>query len=462
MHTFTDTELKGLRAAFRGPLITPEDAEYDQARQIWDAAYDRRPTLIARCLDFTDVVAAVDFAREYELHPAVRGGGHSPAGHSVCDDDMVIDLGLMRSVHVDPRSRRVWADGGAIWADVDRRTQEHGLATPGGQVSHTGIGGLTLCGGFGYLTRKFGLTADNVTAARIVTADGRLRTVDETRHPDLFWAIRGGGGNFGVVTAFQYQLHPVGPTVLAGTLMYPAEQAADLLRFFRDVAPTASDDLSMWLMISNMIGPSADAVAESTFVTLVVCWLGSDLAQGEAAIKPIREFRQPLADTIGPMQYADLQHLFDEVTAPRRSFSRRSGYFDELTDSTIEILVDRIKQGGPVKRMMELAPIGNGVTRVPPDANACGKRAAGWLHEAGASWEDPDLEDASIGWVQDFFTALEPVYAPDRLYLNAVESEGEHRVRQAYSHGVYERLAEIKRRYDPANMFRRNHNIRPA
>jgi FAD/FMN-containing dehydrogenase len=450
-----------LNAQFRGPLLLPGSDGYEHARRVWNTRFDRRPALIARCTCQEDVVAAVNFARAHSLHPAVRGGGHGDAGHAVCDDDLMIDLSLMRSVRVDTQARRARAGGGATWADLDRETQRHSLAVPGSTVSHVGIGGVTLGGGFGYLNRRYGLSADNLASAEIVTADGRLRVASPTEHPDLFWALRGGGGNFGVVTSFEYDLHQVGPVVLGGMLFHPYDRAREALRFYREVAPAMPDDLYASLTIASPPRgalPLTPHLLDGPIIVLVICWHGDDSRAGDQALRRLRELA-PAVDTVRPIPYIEQQQMFDTFAAPA-AFFRRSGYLDELSDDAIDLIVRHADREPAVRRLMDINIIA-GAVATADGTTACGGRAPGWLHQINAIWDWPADETRTTNWVRSFYGAIEPLYAHDRVYVNHLGADEEHRVRQAYANGLYERLAEVKRRYDPHNLFRRNHNIVP-
>ena len=456
-----DTSLDELRAEFRGELITPTDDQYDSARRVWNGMIDKRPSVIARCTGIADVVVAVNFGRENGFPLAVRGGGHSVAGNGVCDDGIVIDLSPLKGVRIDPAARTARAQGGATWGLFDRETQVFGLATTGGVVSTTGIGGLTLGGGLGWLARAFGTTCDNLLSADVVTAPGEIVTASAEENADLLWGLRGGGGNFGVVTSFEYRLHPVGPLVFGGPIFHRGEDAAEALRFFREFVATAPDELT--LIAALMTAPEAPFLPDEAHGSLVVgiaaCYAGG-LEDGERALQPLREFGRPVADLVGPMPYTALQSMFD-ASYPGGSLQYywKSNYLDELSDELIEIIVDFARRKTSPFSNFYFEHLGGAIAR-GEDA-AFGHRNALFDFTIISAWADPATAEEHIAWTRAFWEAARP-FASDAVYVNNLGAEGEERVRAAYSDQRYDRLVELKNRYDPGNLFRLNQNIQPS
>jgi len=452
------TEVPG----FRGVVLTEGDAAYDEARRIWNGAIDRRPAVIARGLDHGDVAAAIRYARERGLAIAVRGGGHGVGGLASVDGGLVVDLSAMRGVYVDASMRRAWVGGGALWGDVDAATQAHGLATVGGIVTHTGVGGLTLGGGLGWLMRPHGLTVDNLRSVRLVTGDGEALAVNEGEHPELFWALRGGGGNFGVVTSFEFDLHPRGP-VLAGPLAWPLEDAPALLRHYRDVIDSAPDELATIVVLRHApAGPPMPPSIQGRPVCLIlVCWTGEHDA-GERAIAPLRQFGQPLFDGIAARPYVELQSAFDAGAPHGWHAYWKSCELAALTDETIDLLAEHARRIESPRSYIIMFHMGGAVVRVPEEATAYSQRAAVHNVNIDAVWLPVEEERAEreTAWARAAFEAL----APHSLgvYVNFLGDEGQERVRSAYGEAKYRRLAEIKAEYDPENVFKLNQNIRPA
>ena len=449
-----------LRQDFRGPLLRQGDPGYDQARVIWNAMYaERRPSLIARCTGTADIVAAVAYARATGAHPAVRGGGHGAPGYAACEGDLMIDLSLMRAVTVDTAARRARVQAGATWSDFDREAQLYGLATPGGAVSDTGVAGLTLGGGYGWLSRKYGQTADNLVAAEVVTAGGEVVLASEQSHPELFWALKGGGGNFGVVSYFEFAVHPVGPLVLGGPVMFRFADATAVYRFYRDLARSAPDELGLNCFV--LTAPPlpyipADVQGEKVIV-IMVCWHGDPQA-GEEALRGLREFGSPVVSMLGEIPYASLQSSFDMVGAPGRRSYWKSGYIDELTDETIDVLVEYGGKLSSPQSFTEIGALGGATVRF--EEGASGRRSPGFNQLVISLWDHADEDDEHIGFTREFFEAIRPFHAGG-VYVNYLSVEGASRVREAYGAATFNRLAEVKRRYDPTNMFRRNQNIPP-
>jgi FAD/FMN-containing dehydrogenase len=436
----------------RGRLARPGEEGYDAARKVWNGMIDRRPALIARCAGPADVIAAVRFAREHELLVSVKGGGHNITGNAVCEDGLMIDLSPMKSVRVDPVGRTARAEAGLTWGEYNRETQAFGLASTGGVVSTTGIAGLTLGGGLGWLHGKHGLSCDNLLSADIITADGRLLTVSGDQHPDLFWGLRGGGGNFGVVTSFEYRVHPVGP-VLAGMVIHPMSRAKEVLRFYRDFCRSCPDE--MVAAAALMTSADGDPVA-----VIVAAYIG-DLAAGEKAVTSLRKFGPPLVDTIAPTSYVALNTLFD-AAFPYGGVQRywKSSFLKDLGDDVLDIMISRsAKLLSPMSNVL-FFHLHGAATRVDRDATAFGLRDDQWDYDVISQWTDTAESAGHIQWTRDFWTAVEP-FASGQVYVNHLDAEEGTRIRAAYTHG-YERLVTLKNKYDPTNLFRLNQNIRPT
>jgi FAD/FMN-containing dehydrogenase len=448
---------------FRGRLISADDTDYDTARAVWNGAIDRRPRLIARCIGTADVIAAVRFAREHDLELAIRGGGHNVAGTAVCDDGIVIDLSAMRAVRVDVAERRVWVQGGALWGDVDHETQAHGLATTGGIVSHTGVAGLTLGGGVGWLMRKHGLTVDNLLAADVVTADGERLRASEHEHPDLFWALRGGGGNFGVVTAFEFRLHAVGPTVLAGPILWDASDAREVLRCYRDFIHDAPDALGTVVRFGT--APPLPVIPTDLHWRPVVmvgtCYAGS-IEDGEQVLRPLRASRTPLLDLVGPLPYVGFQSALDSTVVHGWNYYWKSTHLPELRDDLIDVIVAHAFACASPRSYAAMFHLKGAVSTAAEGATAFGNRQASHAITLDAVWRPgEDFGEHDTAWTRKFFAALgrfrEGVYVN---FLGGDEAPG--RVREAYGDAVYERLVEVKSRYDHDNVFHHNQNIQPG
>ena len=450
-----DAKIEQLEERVRGQILRPGQPGYDDARTIWNAMIDRRPAVIVRCAGASDVIAAVQFAREHELRISVRGGGHNVAGSSLIDDGLMIDLSQMKSIRVDPAGRTARVEPGVRWGELDAEAQAFGLATVGGTVKTTGIAGLTLGGGFGWLTGKHGMTIDNLLSADVVTADGQLVHASETEHPDLFWALRGAGANFGIVTSFEYRLHPVGPLILGGMVIYPIEQLREMLRFYRDFAPSVPDELTVYAAaVTTPDGMPAAALA--------LCYCG-DLEAGNRVIEPVRAFGQPIVDALGPMPYMAQQELLSRVFPDGRQNYWKAGLTATLTDEAIETIAEYAPRVPSPLTAIVIAGSGGAAARVAPDAMAYFHRSAIYNLMILSHWEDPADNDRNVNWTREFFEAVQPhlsggVYVND---LNDPRDEGDARVRAAYG-GNYARLAALKAQYDPTNFFRQNQNIPPA
>jgi FAD/FMN-containing dehydrogenase len=450
-----------LRTRFRGALLRPDEEGYDEARRIWNGAIDRRPALIARCAGADDVAEAVRFARERDLAISIRGGGHAVAGHAVCDGGLMIDLSLMKAVHVDPEARTARAAGGLLWRELDAATQAHGLATTGGIIGHTGIGGLTLGGGLGHLMRRHGLTVDNLLGADVVTADGERLHVDAESEPELFWGLRGGGGNFGVVTAFEYRLHPVGPLVLGGPVFWPVADTPAVLRRLREYAPEAPDDLGITLAM--MPAPPLPFLAPDQLgkpvLALVLAWAG-DHDEGRKAIAPLLEVGTPLAAVVTPLPYVALQSLLDGGAPHGRHYYWKSHRLPGLSDAVIDVFVERLQAMTSPFAQINGWAMGGAVSRVAADATAVGPREVGFDISLATGWLPGDAEpERHREWARAGWEALRP--HSTGVYANFISDEGSAGVRAAYGERLA-RLTALKDRYDPANVFRLNANIAPS
>ncbi len=462
--TLLDHEtLDAFDGRLRGPLITPEDAVYDETRRVWNGMIDKHPALIARCTGAADVIDAVNFAREHELLVAVRGGGHNVAGQGVCEGGLVIDLSSMRGVRVDPEARTVRVQGGATWGDLDRETQAFGLATPGGVVSTTGIAGLTLGGGLGWLRRKYGLSCDNLISADVVTADGELREASTDENPDLFWALRGGGGNFGVVTSFEYELHEVGPIVMMAVTMYPIEAAAEVLSAWRDFMEAAPEEISSQALLWTV--PEVEAFPAEAWgrnVVVVAAMHAGPADEGERALQPLREVTTPVVDLSGRVPYATGQTMFDPFFPKfERSYYFKSrdlaGFSDEVIDALIEGASDRALP----TVLIVIWHYGGAMRRVGLEETAFPGRDTPYLFSVDAVWDDPAETERVIAWSRSYLEEMKP-YTTDGMYVNfpGFGEEGETMVHSAYGPN-YERLTDVKAAYDPTNLFRMNANVRP-
>ena len=447
-----DGRVAEFAAGLAGRVIRPADADYDTARSIWNAAIDRHPGLIVRCLGTADVIRAVKFARDNDILVAVRGGGHNVAGRALCDDGLVIDLSWMRGVLVDPESRTVRVQGGALLGDVDRETHLHGLAVPAGVVSKTGIAGLALGGGVGYLARKHGLTCDNVLGFELVTADGGLVATSAEEHPDLFWALRGGGGNFGIVTSFTFRAHPVS-TVLGGLLVHPRERTGELLRFYREFIATAPEELTVYsAQVTTPDGMPA-AIA-------IVCYCGEDLAEGERVLAPLRAFGPPLLDAIQPMPFPAMQQALDGAFPDGTYNFWKASFAPELSDPLIDVLLEHgSRMRSPLSGLM-VEFYGGAPGRVGIGETAFTQRGAEYNIGFTAQWTDPAESAGHVAWVRGVYDAVEP-FSSGSHFLN-FQSEADDAVTRGAFGANYDRLAEVKRKYDPTNFFSLNQNIRAA
>jgi len=456
-----DDALDQLRESFHGRLLSRGTPGYDEARTIWNAMIDRRPALIASCIDASDVANAVRFARENSLLTSIRGGGHNIAGNAVSDDGFMIDLSPMKSVVVDPATRTARVGAGATLGDIDRATQEHGLATPLGINSTTGVAGLTLGGGFGWLSRRLGLSSDNLRSADVVTAEGKRIRASAEENQDLFWGLKGGGGNFGVVTSFEFALHPVGPNVLAGLIVHPLDDAKDVLRFYRSFAPEAPEELALWFVMRKA-PPLPFLPAEwhgKEILVLAACYSG-DLADGERILKPLREFGHPIADVIGPQPFAAWQTILDPLLTPGMRNYWKSHDFLDLDDGLIDVLVDFARRLPDPNTEIAFAQLGGAISRLTNADSAYARREAQYLVNLHGRWADRSGDAGGIAWARDLFNAAAP-FSTGSVYVNFLSSDDDSRVRAAYG-ANYDRLVALKNKYDPTNLFRVNQNIRPT
>jgi FAD/FMN-containing dehydrogenase len=449
---------------FRGQLITADHDDYDDVRAVWNGAINRHPRLIARCNGAADAAAAVRFARDHGLEVAVRGGGHNVAGTAVCDDGIVVDLSEMRAVWVDPTNRTARVQGGALWGDVDHETQVHGLATTGGIVSHTGVAGLTLGGGLGWLMRKHGLTVDNLLAAHVVTAEGEILRASEDEHPDLFWALRGGGGNFGVVTSFTFRCHPIGEagSVIGGPVLYDIADAKAVMQWYRELLPQLPEELSGWIGLLTIppAPPFPEALWGRKACGIVWCYTGPH-DRAEAVLAPIQEFGSPLVVGLHEMPFTMLQQAFDALYPAGLQWYWRADIFEEISDEAIAVH-ERFGATLPSGHStMHLYPIDGAAARVPEDATAYPYRSGGWSGVIVGVDPDPSNAAALTSWTKAYWEALHPTSAGGAYVNFLMDDEGGDRVRTAYR-GNFDRLRQVKRAYDPGNVFHVNQNIAPG
>ena len=455
-----DADFGDLRSGLRGPLLLPGDPDYDAARSVWNGRFEATPAAVARCAGPEDVAAAVGFARRSGLRLGVKGGGHDYAGSTAVRGGLLIDLSPMRAVEIDPAGRTARVGGGATWGDFDAAAQRHGLATTGATVSTVGVAGAALGGGSGWLLRKHGLSLDNLTAAELVTADGRVVRTDASENPELFWAVRGGGGNFGVATALEFRLHEVGPEVLAGQVIHRLDDAPELLRGYREYMAGAPDEVMVYAFFLRV--PPLEGFLEAhhgeVVVDFVVCYAGP-VDEAEAALAPIRGLGDPLADTTEPVAYTALQQSFDAGLPAGQRYLSRAHYVDALGDDLIDVIVDRAADLRGDFTMAYLEPVTGAAGRVAPDATAFPHRGAAYSFHVLAGWSDADRDDEVMGWARRFHDDVAP-HANGGVYVNLLSGEGD-RVRAAYGPN-YERLARLKAEWDPDNVFRSNHNIPPG
>jgi FAD/FMN-containing dehydrogenase len=450
-----------LRARIRGAVLTDGEEGYDAARRVWNAMIDRRPGLIVQCADAADVKVAVDFARGANAVLAVRGGGHNIAGSAVCDGGVMIDLSLMKSVRIDAAARLAKVEPGVTLGELDQAAQAFGLVTPTGINSTTGISGLTLGGGFGWISRKFGLTVDNLIAADVVTADGRLTRASENENSDLFWALRGGGGNFGIVTSFEFRLHSLGPEVLSGLVVHPLSQARDLIRQYREIIAKAPDELTCWFVMRA--APPLPFLPEEThgagIIVFAACYAGP-MDAAEQAMKPLRAMGAPIADVIGPHPFAGWQTALDPLLTPGARNYWKSHSFTALDDGLIDALVAYANKLPSPETELVFAQVGGAINRVPADATAYPHRNVQFMVNVHTRWRDPAEDATCTAWARSVFDACAP-FATGGAYVNFIPENESDGVGRAYL-GNEARLSAIKAKYDPTNLFRVNQNIRPT
>ncbi len=443
---------EALKLNFKGDLLLPKDAGFDEARSVWNAMIDKHPAIIARCSNSEDVIQAINFARDHNLIVSVKGGGHNVAGNAVCDGGLMIDLSKMKMIQVDPLNRTVTVEPGVIWSELDKATIQYNLATTGGTVSDTGIAGLTLGGGLGWLMGKHGLSCDNLLSAEIITANGEVLKVDKDHHADLFWAIRGGGGNFGIVSLFKYQLHLVSPTITGGMLLYPMEQAKEVFRFYREYIRNAPDELMSYS--GFIVTPDGFPV---TFT--LPAWMGAP-EEAEEHLAPLRNFGSPVADLVSEMPYTQLQSIIDTAAPAGIRRYWKSGYFLELSDELIDIYLKHIATRPSPLSAVLFFHIRGAAARIDPTATAFAHRKDQWDSDIISQWTDAADDEKNIAWARNFWKEIEPF--TKGVYVNHLDADdGNDRVKTAYGNN-YIKLREIKKKYDPDNFFRLNNNIVPA
>jgi FAD/FMN-containing dehydrogenase len=460
MTTMKHDVIDDFKTRLRGELLEPGDAGFDEARKVWNAMIDRKPAMIVRCLGVADVMRSVAFARDHDLALAVRGGGHNIAGSAICNDGLVIDLSRMKSVRIDPDARRAFVEPGVLLGEFDHEAQAFGLVTPLGINSTTGVAGLTLGGGFGWLTRRLGLAVDNLLAADIVTADGKRLHVNEQSHPDVFWAIRGGGGNFGVVTMFEFKLHAVGPEIFGGLIVFPFEQAETVLQRFRDFALTMPDELTVWAVLRKA-PPLPFLPADmhgKEIVALAICYSGA-VADGKRAIEALYTFGTPCGEHVGPMPYEQWQQTFDPLLTSGSRNYWKSHNFTTLSNEALQTVIDYVWKLPGSQCEIFIGVLGGQANRVPADATAYAHRDAIFVMNVHTRWDDVNEDTPCVAWARDFFDVTTK-YATGGVYVNFLTEDESSRTKAAY--GVnYDRLVQVKGRYDPRNLFRQNQNIEP-
>lgn len=453
--------IEDFKSKLRGQTLQPDDPGYNEARQIWNAMIDRRPGMIVRCAGAADVRRSVAFARDNKLLLAIRGGGHNIAGNALCEGGLVIDLSQMKSIRIDPDARRAYVEGGATLADFDHEAQAYGLATPLGINSTTGVAGLTLGGGFGWLSRKYGLTVDNLISAEIITANAERIRASASENPDLFWAIRGGGGNFGVATMFEFQLHPVGPEIVAGLIVFPFDQARKVLTQYRDFVNNSPDDLSVWAVLRQapplpFLPPD---IHGKEVVVLAICST-TKTEDALGAIEPLRSFGQACGEHVGVQPYAGWQKAFDPLLTPGARNYWKSHNFAALNDGAIDTLIQYTRKLPSSQSEIFLGLLGGQTNRAAPDATAYPHRDVLFAMNVHTRWTDPAEDKKCITWAREFFAASAP-YAAGSVYINFLTQDESERISEAYGKN-YDRLVDVKNKYDPGNLFRQNQNIKPT
>lgn len=446
--------------SFRGRVVRRGDDDYDNARTIWNAMIDRYPAMIAQCMDARDVMTAVAFARENDLPTSIKSSGHNVAGNALCDDGLVIDLSSMKYIQIDPEARIARAGAGVTWGEFDRATQQYGLATTGGLVSTTSIAGFTLGGGMGWLERKYGLTCDNLLAAEVVTAEGKLVRASPDENPDLFWALRGGGGNFGIVTEFTYRLHPVGPTVLGGMLVWPLKDAERIYQFYREFTADLPEELTT--MASPITAPPAPFIPSGLHgkpcIAIVGCYAGS-LEEGKRTIAPVRDL-SPAVDLFDEVPYTALQTILDDISAAGRRNYWKNEYLSVLSDEAIQVIISSFEKVPSSITHVDVHDLGGAIRRVGETETAFSHRDARYVCNIVTGWTDPADDQNNVSWTRELYSALQP-YSMGASYVNFMASEGEQSVKASYGSN-YQRLTEVKHKYDPTNFFRYNQNIKPG
>ena len=455
-----DATTRWLAERIRGETLFPGEAGYDEARTVWNGMIDRRPAVIVRCRSATDVMAAVDFARTRSLPLSVKGGGHSVAGNAVCDGGVMVDLSAMNSVQVTPEARRARVGPGARWGEFDQTAQAFGLATTGGIDSRTGVAGLTLGGGVGYLARKHGLAVDNLVAADVVTAAGELVRASEDEHPELFWGLRGGGGNFGIVTSFEFQLHPVGPEVLTAQIFYPVDQAGEILRAYRDLTAAAPDELALYALVTHVppAAPFPETFHGQVALALLACYCGN-LEAGEELLKPLRRLGSPIFRAIQPMEYTALQKSFDAAFPDGGRYYWKTQYLADLPDAAIDTIVEHAAVLPGAYTSMSIEPAGGAIGRVDPTATAFPHRNARFNFGIWPGWTDPADDEEAIAWARGFHESMTP-WSTGGVYANYLDGDEQDRVAAAYGEN-HARLIRLKRTWDPDNLFQINQNVDP-
>ncbi|MGJ3251688.1 MAG: FAD-binding oxidoreductase [Elainellaceae cyanobacterium] len=458
-----DHVLKNFRQHMQGEVLQDGDSGYQDARTIWNGMIDKHPAAIARCTGTADVLHAVRFAHHHNLLLSVRGGGHNVAGNALCDNGLTIDLSSMKGIHVDPASRTARVQPGVCIGELDHETQVFGLANPNGIVSLTGIAGLTLGGGFGWLSRKHGLTCDNLLSADVVTAKGEFLTASETENADLFWGLRGGGGNFGIATSFEYQLYPVGPEVMGGKIIYPFEKADEVLRFYRDFAAAAPDELSTLAFLKK--APASPMIPDvfhgKLVVGVAVCYAGS-IEDGQRVIQPLKEFETPIVDGISPKPYTVIQSMFDAGQQPGNHYYWKSEYLSGLSDEAIATSINYAQKITSPMTGILIFQLGGAISRVDEEVMAASHRDAAFVLNINTAWKESEENQRHIQWTRDFWQAIRS-QSTGGVYVNFLsQDEGRDRVRAAYGQATYDRLVELKDKYDPTNLFRVNQNIQPT
>ncbi len=455
--------IEELRQKLRGPVVTRDDSAYDEARAIWNAMIDKRPLAIARCTGTADIIEALNFVRESGLPLSIRAGGHNIGGTSLCDDGVVIDLSGMKGIHLDLASETARVQPGVLLGDIDRETQAFGYVVPCGFVSQTGLSGLTLGGGFGWLTRKWGLTSDHLISADVVTASGELVKASEDENSDLFWGLRGGGGNFGIVASYEYRMRKLGPTVMAGLIVHPMAKAPELISFFREFSEGAPDELTCVLLLR--IAPPAPFLPEEVhgqpIAIAAVCYAGA-VEEAEKVVKPLKDFGSPIVDLVEPKLFTAHQSMLDATQPPGRYYYWKSDYLPEVSDGAQETILEHTKEFPSPESAMILFQLGGAAARIDDDVSAAAHRDAAYVLNIASSCIDPGRTDACRDWARGFWSAMRP-HSTGGAYVNFLTAdEGDDRTLEAYGREKYERLAALKAKYDPANLFRVNRNITPA